>query len=161
MSVVGNQLHQRTHHGVAFKNQTVNNTSVNGAAIVEPWRLGHSIRFLVNASDFAATTDVTIKLEARSRATGSWGALNIKGTSTQLAFTATLFDDGGGGESVVTSGEVDFADIDTESYSAIRVVVANAVATAALIAISYEINDLYRRPSSATDDLWAKARAAS
>lgn len=159
MGMKGNNFWNRNSCGAALVTQTVNDTSVNGATISKPWMRGSQITFIVNASAFPATTDVTIVFEVQEL-DGDWVALNQRDGTTQLAFPPTLYDDGGGGEGAVRIGTIPFELIDTDAYKAIRCVVANGAATAAIVGIAYVISDTLEDVTDQTDDLWALTRAA-
>lgn len=158
----GNNFHHANEPGLALAPQSVTNTTVNGAEIKEPWTRGRQISFILLGGAFAATVDGALVIQGLRRDDGStWEALKEYDGSTDLAFTETLLDDGGGAENAAVLGTVPLSDVDAETYKSMRVSFTESGNAAALIGVAYVISDLYRRPSGATDDLFAKAHKTS
>ena len=154
----GNSLVHATKSGLALAPQSVNNGTVNGPTISEPWKHGRQIVFTFLGGVWAATVDGIAKIQRLLRSDMStWDDLpNAAGAD--LEFTQTLLDDTGDGESAIIRGTLDLTAIDATTYAAIRLVYIEGGSAAALVGALYEIFDLYTHPSGDTDDLWAKQR---
>ena len=148
------------HHnhivGMALPSQSISNTTVNGSTISKPWTKGRELSFIVNGGAFASSADAEIDIQVQEIDGGTWvTALDADGNN--LAFTATLYDDGGGGENAVVLGTIPLELIDSDTYKAIRVSVTESATAAVLVGVTYVISDLYETVSGQTDDLFGKS----
>lgn len=148
----GNNFRHQVEVGVALAPTTINNTTTNGSTITEPWKRARQIAFIFMGGAFPATTDTTITIQGQARSNGAWAALTDK-DGNNLALTGSVYDDGGALESGALLGSFDLSRVDSSTYKAIRAIVTNGVATAAIYAIAYVLFDPYTKPTGQTDVL--------
>lgn len=137
--------------------QSITNTTVNGAALVEPWRKAAVLGVIIIGGALAATVDGAIKLQGRKRSDASWVNLTGLDGSTLLEVTPTKLDDGGALENGVIWGEVQLDRIPSATYDAVRVTFQEAGNAAALVGIAYQLWNFYRLPSGQTAEFHAIA----
>lgn len=160
MGLKGNNFFHNNKTGTALQPQSVSNTTVAGETIVEPWRIGRQITFILLGGAFASSANGACTVQGLRRDDGTtWEALKESDGTTDLEFTATALDDGGALEGDRLLGTIDMGDIDGETYEAIRLSFEEDATAAMLVGAAYVISDLYARPSGDTDDLFSKARA--
>ena len=151
---------QHNKVGVALVPQSVTNTTVNGATITEPWKLGRQISFIALGGAFAATVDGELKLQGQRRSDSGWEDLKEVDGTTVLRFTDTLLDDGGALENGAALGTLEMKRVDATTYKALRLVFTEAGNAAALVGAAYVISELLEMDSNATDELRDKQRTA-
>jgi len=160
--VKGNNFFHAAIPVAGLLSQVVNNTTVVGAAIKEPWTKGRQLAVMVNCGALPATTSLIIKLQQLARSDGTtWSDVQDYAGTSDLEFLQTLYDDGGDGESAVLLGTVPLSHIDSDTYEALRISVQNEAATAAPVGVTCVIFDLYEKPSGVTDYLFSACRYAS
>lgn len=143
--------------GVAIAPQSISGATVNGSAIVEPWKFGRQISFLLAGGAFASSSVGACTVQGRARSDGStWSPLKQSDGTTNLIFTATALADAGALEGGLLLGTLDLGDVNSETYEAIRLSYVESGSAAQLISASYVISGLYTQPSGTSDDLWAK-----
>jgi len=156
----GNNFHHANKSGLALAPQSVNNATVTGPAIEEPWRSGNQLSFILLGGAFASGVDGAMTVQGLRRDDGTtWEALKESDGTTDLAFTATLLDDAGGleGGSVVGTLPFDSGGYE-ETYKSVRLSYTESGSAAALIGAAYVISDLRGKVSGQSDDLFSKAR---
>lgn len=159
MALRGNNLSQRVKIGNSIPAQSVSTvTQINGSEIAEPWRDGRQVAFIFNGGAFAGTSSGRLRIQGKKRSDGSWEDLQSPNTATDIEFTATKLDDAGAGENGALIGVLDLADVDADTYSAVRAQWDNEVAVAMLISVTHLIYDLYERPSATVDEIFSQAR---
>jgi hypothetical protein len=159
MGLKGNNFHHANLLGIALPAQSVNNTTVNGSAIKEPWRTGRQITFIWVGGAFAASSTGRLRIQGLKRSDGTtWETLKEFNGSTDLEFTPTDFDDTKAAENGVLIGTIDLGFVDGEKYKHLRVTLQAEDANAILGGVAYCISDLYQKPSGQADNLFAKTR---
>lgn len=154
-----NFFHRVTHSStatpfVALPPNDCDNETVNGNAIVEPWKKGRQLAFLLGLGAIAAGAALTFTVQGQKRADDTWEALKEADGATDLKFTAAEVADSDDGKGVL--GTLDLTRIDGTTYKAIRISVTNAANFSALVCVMYVIFDLLRHPSGTSDDLFYK-----
>ena len=141
--------------------QTINNATVNGADIVEPWQTGRQVVFLVNGGAWPATTDFRARVQGKRRSDGVWETVKGKDGATDLEFTQAKLDDAGAGENGALLGTLYLNEVDSDVYSAVRLSLQNTVATAAVIGVTSFITDLQSHPPLVivADELFAQQKS--
>lgn len=158
MALRGNNLLQRCYFGPAVVPQSISNATVNGATISEPWVKGRQIAFFFAGGAFAASANLTIKVQGQKRSDDSWVTLkDAKGTN-DLEVSPTAIDDTGALENGVLAGSIDMADVDGVTYKALRLTVQESATAAALVCVVYVIYDVRSTPVTNTDYLFDRAR---
>lgn len=146
-------------HGVALVPQSVTNTNVAGATILEPWKKGRWLTFIFIGGAWAATVNGKLEVQGLARSDGvTWATLTEADGTTDLEFLATLLDDGGAGENGAFIGSLDLTHIDGVTYKAVRLKYTESGNAAALVGAAYYISGLYSEPGGDTDYLYAKTR---
>jgi hypothetical protein len=148
----GNNFGKMVVVGTSIAPRSLNLSTANGVAIVEPWRTGRQVSFLLLGGDFPGTTVLAINLQVRLRGTSSWVNLKKANGVTDIILSGTKFNDGGAMENGVLLAGLDVNRIPSDIYDAVRVNITNTVATAAFIAVAHVISDLYAEPSSQVDE---------
>lgn len=148
----GNNFRHMAAVGLALAPQSINNTNVNGTTILEPWKTARQIAFLFMGGSFPASTDTAITLQVQQRSDGSWVTLTDKDGSNVI-LQGSAYDDAGTLENGVILGSFDLSRVDSSTYKAIRINVANGAATGALYGAGYILFDTYTHPSGTTDVL--------
>lgn len=137
--------------------QSITNTTVNGAAVVEPWKKASVLGVIIMGGALAATVDGAIKLQGRKRSDASWvNLVGLDGT-TLLEVTPTKLDDAGALENGVIWGEVQLDRIDSTTYDAVRATFQEAGNAAALVGIAYQLWNFFRLPSGQSAEFHAIA----
>jgi len=156
----GNNFFLRVTHSsvatpfVALKPQDVNDATVTGNTIVEPWKKGRQLSFLLGLGVIAAGAVLTFTVQGQKRSDDTWEALKEADGVTDLKFTAAEVADSDDGKGVL--GTLDLTRIDGTTYKAIRISCLNAAAFSALVCVMYVVFDLLRHPSDTEDDLFYK-----
>lgn len=154
MSLIGNRFTHAHVCGVAFYPRAVNNTTVDGAAIIEPWRIGRTLTFLTVGSVPAGAV-MSCEVQAQLRSDDSWEDID-----SSLAFTPSkLANNGVADETGCLVGELALSAVNSDTYKAVRLRFQNTNASSAIFGVSYVIGDLRHHPSGQVDDLWDKQRA--
>lgn len=156
----GNNFHHHTVTGVSIPPQTVSNATVNGNAIVEPWKYCRQVAFLLLGGVMAATVAATAKFQGQKISDDAWENLKEHDGTTDLAITAALLADTAQIENGRILGTLDVSKIDSETYKAVRIVYTETATAAALIAIAHIAFELIAKVSGESDDLFAKQRAS-
>lgn len=161
------RLFEQLNAGVALVPQNVGNAQVNGAAIVNPWSIGHSLLFIATAGAFATNDSITFKIELRRAGTSTWDRLKDPAGNDVVSTAQT--PTGQLGTTGFWLGELDLNRIQTVKkpdgradydYDALRIVAINGVAQNVVIGIGYVIGHPYTRPvgTAAVEDLFNKQR---
>lgn len=149
----GNNFGQQVRAFVCISNAAVNNTTVDGSAINEPWKIGHQMALIASAAIPGAST-LTIKLQGKKRSDGTWVDIVDKAASpATVKFTQAKIDDGGQVDGGVLLGTVPLDKLDSTTYSDLRVRAINGTASAVVLTVIALIVDLYSHPGSEVDDL--------
>ena len=139
----------------SISSQAVNNTTVNGSAILEPWKEGHQIVFVMNIGALPGATSMTYTIQGRLRSDGAtWQTLK-DASANNLALAGAKFDAGGASENSTLLATLRCDAVDSGTYEAVRIIAANSAAAAAIVGISHIIWDVYSRPTSQTDEIFA------
>ena len=158
MAMKGNLLLEKCNFGVAVVPQSVSNTTVNGATILEPWRKGRQLVFIFLGGVFAASGNLTIKVQVRDRAAGTWANVkDAKGTN-DLEVTPTRIDDTGPLENGAPAGTIEMDLFNAATQDAVRLTVQESATAACLVAVAYIIYDVYEKPVNNTDELLSRSR---
>ncbi len=144
--------------GASVPPQTINNATVNGTDIVEPFRTGRQLVFFFMGGSWPANTDFRLRVFGKRRDTGAYDALLGKDNVTALEFTQTKLDDAGAGENGALIGTLYANEVDLETYGAFRVTLQNVAATAAIAGVGHFVADLYSHPSATPDELFAQQK---
>lgn len=160
----GHNFHHKVLIGAALKPQSVISSSNSGVAagetIKEPWNYGNQLSFILMGGTFAASADGSCKIQGQKRSDDSWVTLKEKDGATDLQFTVTLLDNGGGldGDSAgkVALGTIPMSKLDAVTYKAIRIYFVETGGGAMLVAAPYIISELLSEPSGTVDDLFSK-----
>lgn len=153
----GNNFHHRHKVGVALVPQSVGQATVVGPAITEPWRTGRQVSFILLGGVLGAAVAITAKIEGLKRSDGTtWEALKQNDGTTDLVFPTAKTADAAALENGALLGTVDVSRILGETYSAIRLSLAQATASVtALVGAAYVISDVHEHPTGQVDDLFA------
>lgn len=140
--------------------QVVQNTTVNGDAVVEPWKIGRQMGVTIISAALASGVSFRTALQGRQRSDGTWVNLTEPDGAGNIGFTQQV--DGGEldteGEMV---GSLDLTRLDSTTYDAIRIAFTETGNVAADVASIGHITDLYTHPSGETDDLWTSQRSGT
>lgn len=147
----GNNVGQRAKAYMLVCNQTVNNTTFDGAAVSEPWLLGQWLVLLLSAV-IPATTVLTVKVQGKKRSDGLWEDY-LDRSGALVKFTQAKIDDGGQADGGVVLGSVNLQSTDSTKYSDLRARVINGAATAAVVTLLGIVTPLYTAPGTEVDDL--------
>lgn len=166
---------RETHvHVRALKPQAVNNSQVNGDAIVRPWKEGRKMMFEIASGDLSSGDSLTFGLEMRRQGTSTWDTVKQPNGSTALVMTAQTYAATTGTlaarlkDGLVAIGEIDLTDLKTDKdiggaaydYDAIRLTAVNGAAQNVTCAATAYIADLYSEPGGDEDyeDFYDKQR---
>lgn len=133
--------------------QTINNTTVNGTAIEEPWTKGRRMAIIAVVGSLANA--LTVGVEGRLRSDGStWQNIKAHNGSDDLEW-----DVAGTADNTVELAELDLGALDSSTYEAIRITATNGSASNNLVAIAIVISGLIVSPSgTATPELLLEQR---
>jgi hypothetical protein len=145
MSVTAKTYFRNHITGLALAPSDVNNETVNGATILEPWTFGRSIAFQVILGTLADALVVTVEGLLRSDGT-TWQTVQDFTGAADLGFALTNTDGSADGTGVL--GELDLGAIDSDTYKAIRLSVVNDAAAICFIGATYSIYNLIRSNDS-------------
>lgn len=155
----GNNFHYTVGGvGVSVPPQTINAATVNGADIVEPFRIGRQLVFIFLGGTFAVGTDFRLRVFGKRRDTGAYEALLGKDKVTPIEFTQTKLDDGGAGENGMLLGTLYANEVDTETYGTFRVTLQNVGAANGLAGVGHFIADLWSHMSATPDELFEQQK---
>lgn len=144
---------------IAIPAQSIANATVNGAELKEPWTKANQVAIVFLGGAFATSASGRLFVQGKKRSDASWVTLKQWDGTTDLEFTATKLDDAGDGESKSLLGTIDVSRLDSETYSAIRVIFTAEHASATqLVAVGYLLTDMHARPTAQVDELWSKMR---
>jgi hypothetical protein len=155
----GNVLSQHVVVATALATQTVAAAGTGtGATLSEPWDIGRQASVLLQGGAVGASATATCKVEGQKRSDGNWEALKDGGGTNDLQFpVARLADSGGAIENGALIGSINLADVNAETYKAIRIVFVAAVQDY-LVSGTWIISDLIQHPSGQADELYGLAR---
>jgi len=160
MGLRENRFYQHSKAGIALAAQSISNTTVNGAAIVEPWAIGRQLVLTLVGGAIAAGGTNVCTIQGLKRSDGTtWEALKQKDGTTDLTFTSTKINDTQQLENGIVRGCIPLDRVKAGTYKSIRVSFAVTGAFATLVGASYEIVDLFELDQAATDDLFGKLHA--
>ena len=153
--------------GVLFKNdskivqgipsQSISNTTIDGAALVNPQHKFNQLVIEVNGGAFAASASGVVLIEERAIVGGAWTSATESDGTTALEFLQTLYDDAGAGENATLFGTLPLGDFDWETIDALRVTFESEGAQAMLVGINYILTNAIRSDNADdTDYLFAK-----
>ena len=148
----GNNFAKSIVAGMSISPRTVNLSTVNGNAIVEPWRSARQISFLIQGGDLPGTTVMVVSFQGRLRGTSTWTNLKKADGVTDMILSGSRFNDGGALENGTLVASLDLGRINSTLYDAIRINVTNTAATAAFMSVAHMLADLYSHPSTQTDE---------
>lgn len=148
----GNNFFYKVIAGQSIAPQIINNTTVNGATILEPWGTARQLTFIYNGGAYVAGALGTLKVQVQARVGGAWSDL-VDTSAAVVKFDDADLVDGGSGENGVLIGTLRLGDIDAETYKAVRCVYVNAAAFDAGVAVSHILSDRYDHPSAQADEL--------
>lgn len=127
-----------------------------GATISEPWKIGRQISFLLigGAQGTAATATCVVQIQKRSDS--SWESM-LDEAGNALTFTASKLADTAEIENGTILGTIDLSKVSATTHNAMRILYTRgAQAVNTDFGAAYIISDLYKTPSSQTDDLFSK-----
>lgn len=153
MGMKGENALQRMKYHPILKPTAVNNTTVDGAAISEPWRDGRRIVFGIRA-DIPGSSDLSCKVIGKKRSDGNWEAVLDK-AGAEILFPGAKLEDATDGETVGLLGELDLSRFKAETYSDISLRFINGAATAVVASAWGLVTDLYSVPSGQADEFSA------
>jgi len=157
MGLRENRFYQHSKPGIALATQSISNTTVNGAAILEPWSIGRQLVITLVGGAIAAGGTNACTVQGLKRSDGTtWEALKQKDGTTDLIFTASKLQDTAQLENGVVRGCIPLDRVKGSVYKSIRISFAVTGAFATLVGASYEIVDLHEMDEVATDDLFSK-----
>ena len=148
-------FHENVEVGLALLPQVVAAVAKSGATILEPWKKGRTLSFILLGGAMTTDDALTITLQGQKIADDSWAALTDLDGDT-LTFTTTKTADAAALDSGSLIGSIPLSKIDGDTYKAVRIVAVNGVAQNVILGAAYVISDLYSAPSSMTDDLLSK-----
>lgn len=152
--MIGHNFHHCVKTGNAFSAQTLNNSTVAGNAIAEPWRNFRQLSFLLLGGAFAASAQLAITVQGQKRADDAWEALKDSGGS-DLVFDPAKLGDGDDIENGALLGTVPLKDVDTDTYKAVRLSITESGTANALIAVGYILSDPFAKVTGQADELVA------
>lgn len=147
MALKGNNFFHHAKVGSALLSQSIAAAgTANGVTILEPWRIGRQLSFLLTAGAMGASSSLTCTVQGLRRDDGTtWEAVKESDGTTNLAFTPTDLDDAGALETQgYLLGTMDLNHFDGETYKAVRIVIVNDGTPAVVMGASYIISDLYK-----------------
>lgn len=136
---------------LAFAPATVNNTETSGVVIVEPWKIGRLITFLLSLATIPGATQGHAYVYGRKRSDGSFVKLKDK-SNNDLEVPVAKLATGGAGSAAALFMSLDLSKVDATTYDALRFNVKNDNATALVASATYEITDIARLPSGQIDE---------
>lgn len=154
MGLKGNNF----QHAVLVKQhispQDIKNAAIAGTWIDEPWQIGNQVAFIILGGAIAAGGVGALTVEGKKRSDGSAVQLtDVNGSP--LAVPAARVADAGAVEGAALLGTINLDDVDSDTYSAIRLKWAETADKNYLAAVAAIIYDLYAKPSGQTDELFA------
>ena len=132
--------------------QSVSGATVNGTAILEPWKTARQLIFLFNLGDVGASGTGDVAFEQRLRADGStWSAIN---NDDGNALVIADMDDATAFEDATVMATIDTSRIDSVLYDGVR---ATFTAAVAAIVMSCDVIhfDLHSKPSGQVDQIFS------
>lgn len=147
-------LRHNVEVGIAVPTQSVQNATVNGSTIEDPWFKGRELAFLIVGGTFGAAVAGQARVQVQKRSDSSWVNLTDASAAT-VQFPTSLFADGAGGENKALFGSIDLSRIDSDTYKAMRLVFQETGNAAMVIGAAYMIFDQRATPAGQTDHLAA------
>ena len=158
--MLGMNFHHSNQSFTALAPETLNDSAQSGPAIVDPWRRGKAMTYILNGGALVAGGTLTVAVEGRLRSDGAtWEAIKEADGATALAFTPALLVDGAQLDGGVVNGTIPFSKIDGETYEALRLVATAAGTQNMPVSAVAVLHQFYERPSGDTDDLLEKLRS--
>lgn len=148
-------------YGLALAPQSITAAAANGASIVEPWKDGRWLNFILNGGVFVAASVGEAKIQGLLRSDGTTWEDVLNKDGTVLKFPDAVTSKGGALEGGTILGSIDLTAIDGDTYKALRVVFTVTGAPAIIVGGSYEIYMRYRGPSGQTEYLYQQMRYES
>ncbi len=162
----GNNFHQANVVGQSIAGQTITGVAtVNGAAIVEPWRTAAQIAFLINVGAISATFAGTIRFQGLRRDDGTtWEdltAFNQGVGGTALTGGDAKIVDAGAGEDAVLLATLYTQRVLSEIYGSVRISIAGTVAAQTIVVgVVHVLNGQIRKPTAQVDEMFAQQYSA-
>lgn len=159
MAVKGNNFHLHAIPKLALAPQSVAAATVTGPDLLEGQTLARQVAIILAGGAIGATaTGITCTVQGKKRSDGTYANLKQADNVTDLTFTAALLQDTAQLENGIVLGTINYDDIDTETYSGIRLSFVVGGAGAALVSATYVLYDLRSMNYNAVDDLFLKLR---
>jgi len=140
-----------THTGMSGGIDAGSAPTAFGDWIEQPWIFGNKLVFIPIFGPFPDATQASVKVQLRKRSDGSAEYMqDVNGVDLRIAAARTVtdgaLDDAGG------YAEIDVSRIDGQTYSAVRLVIANEDETALAVGAAYVIADPPRKPIGQYDE---------
>lgn len=173
MTASVNRFRERASPIAVLTNQNVSNTTVRSTPIVEPWRKGRTLTFLITSGTLASNDSLTFAVERRRRGTSTWDPVYEPNNSTALKATVQVGSGGSGKAARLASGLPLFLELDLNrlkvdkdlggqsyDYDAIALTAVNGVAQNVNIGASAILTDLGEEPGDgdSVEDLLDRQR---
>lgn len=155
--MIGKNFFHAVKTGVAVPPVSLSNanTSSTSVAIVEPWRQFRQLSFLMIGGAFATSGQLTATIQGLARSDGTtWSALKDK-AGNDLVFPAAKIGDGDALENGALLGTIPLSDVDSDTYKAVRILLAETATAACLVGVAYILSDPHSESTGQADELFA------